>query len=60
MVYVIQSQNNRILIQFYNDSNYACLWLVGPGWSGSQLGKRWICKVVSRSLRLWQGLVYDG
>jgi len=25
MVYVMQSQNNRILTQFFNDSNYAYL-----------------------------------
>jgi len=30
------------------------------GWSGGQLGKRWVCKVVSWSWRLCQRLVCSG
>jgi len=30
------------------------------GWSGGQLEKRWVCKVVSLSRWLCQWLVYSG
>jgi len=54
---VTQSQNNRILIHVLQGQK---LRISAVSWSGGQLGKRWICKVVSWLRRLCQWLVCIG